>query len=336
MTSALVVKEVVCSGQPLQTRGDAGNQDGGVFPTENAPTENYEEDHKMKRLLISTLMAALMPGAACLAAIIVDVNKDVCNGTGQPVFGFKIVLLGTPTVLSHYDGFPNGWRFAAFSQTVVAAAEGQTTILQWSQPRSAGGAPEPVPLPGNEWVHVGYRLAQPADVLEAYWTNESGMLVPGGQIRQPGQFFEWEDGTIVVTIKNSLRDGKPLTVRVFGHLFWGSSMSLDSLNRNNPSLNDGDLKTVPGAEGDITLDHNVSKTFRVQVPVSMLADPGKPPALLLVKGDPKKESFRDFAQFYREPPKVPAVSQGVLVVLAALVLATGGIAIARRPRHATI
>ncbi|OHB65519.1 MAG: hypothetical protein A2Y76_04500 [Planctomycetes bacterium RBG_13_60_9] len=288
----------------------------------------------MKRLAISTLIAALMHGAACMAATgFADVNKDVHNGTGQPAYGFKIVLLGTPAVIWHYDGYPSDWRFSAFEKIVVSAPEGQTTVLYWSQPLNPAGTPQPIP--DCNWVHVGYRLELPADILEAYWTDRNGTLIPGGHVRQATQIVTLENRVLSVTIKNALRDELPLTIRVFGYRLWEGRLGLDSLNRNNPEMALSHFAPVPGAVGDITLAHDESRTFRAEIPASMLG-PGGPPALILIKGDPKQESFVDIAQFYYgEPPGFPAVSQVGLVAMVALVLAAGTIVMARRPRHTT-
>ena len=288
----------------------------------------------MKRLVISALMAVLVQGAACMAQRTYDVNKDVHNGTDHPAYGFTIVLQGTPQLLSHFDGYPTKWRFRTFEKSIV----GETTVLYWSDPLNGAGAP--VPIPYCNWVHIGYRLDRPADILEAYWTDQNGVVLPGGQIPQPTQTMDLQivnNRTLStsLTIKNALRNGLTVTVNVAGYRLWDGQLGLDVLNGENPTLTSG-LTPVPGAEGEITLTPGQSKTFRAEVPVSALT-PGKMlPSVLLVKT--KKDVFTDYAQFYPAmtvPPVVPALSHVGLIVMATLVLATGAIVIARCPRHTT-
>jgi hypothetical protein len=287
----------------------------------------------MKRLVISILGAALMHGTACMAAIVYDVNKDVHNGTGQPAYGFKIVLQGARSVVWHYDGFPDSWRFHQFASSVTSAPEGQVTVLQWSQPLNPAGTPQPIP--DCNWVHVGYRLDLPADVLEACWTDSNDTCIPGGEIPQVTQIVDLADRVLSVTLKNALRSGLPVTVRVFGYRLRQGRLGLDRLNRSNPDMALSNFTPVPGAVGDITLAHNESRVFQVEIPASVTYEDG-PPSLILIKGDPKQELFVDIAQFSPEPAVVPAVSRLGLVALVALVLAAGAVMMARRPRRATV
>ncbi len=294
----------------------------------------------MKRLMISILMAALMPGAAWTAQRSFDVNKDVHNGTDHPAYGFTIVLRGTPQLLGHFDGFPTKRHFHTFQPNIVGAAEGQTTVLHWSDPRNPADAPEPVPY--CNWVHVGYRLDLPADILEAYWTDQNGAALLGGQIPQPTQIPDIQivDNRMLsasLTLKNALRHNQTVTVKVSGYRLWNGQLNLDMLNAENPTMSSG-FTLIPGAEGEITLAPGESKTFRTDVPTSGLTPGEMLPSVLLVKS--KKDVFTDYAQFYpaiRWPTgsHIPVVSHRGLIVMVLLVLATGGIVIARRPRHTT-
>lgn len=285
----------------------------------------------MKRLVISTLVAALMHSTACTAVIVYDVNKDVHNTTGQPAYGFKIVLKGEHGVVWHYDGYPDNWRFLEFvPPSVENAPEGKVTVLRWRQPLNPAGMSQPIP--DCNWVHVGYRLDTPAEVLEACWTDSNGacLPVPEAQVDQPSQWGDVTDRTLTITIKNALRNGHTITVRVFGYRLWDGQMGLDRLNRNNPALAPSNFTPVPGVEGDITLAHNEVRTFQFGIPSSV---PGTDwPSIILKKGDPKQELFVDLAQFHYAP-FVPAVSRVGLVAMGALVLVAGMVVIARRPRH---
>jgi hypothetical protein len=288
----------------------------------------------MKRLMISALTAVLVYcGAACMAQTLnqpsYDVNKDVHNQTNQPAYGFKIVLRGTPTLTSHYDGIPGTWRFREFGASAGSDSGGATTVLYWNNPADGNGMAGPIPH--CQWVHVGYRLEQAADLLEAYWTDINGESI--GKVEQATQIFRLVDRTLSVTIKNALRDGSQLTVQVFGYCVWDGQLALDSLNPGNSAL-DSAFSPVPGV-GEITLDPGQSRTFSVQIPASLAAR-DKPPSLLLKKG--KDGVFMDYAQFSPgEWPPIPhpAVSQGALILMVMLVLGTGAVVIARRARHTT-
>jgi hypothetical protein len=293
--------------------------------------------HNMKRLMISALMAMLVHGAACMAQTenqpSYDVNKDVRNTTDYPAYGFKIVLRGTPVLFSHYDGIPHQRGFHTFDHPVVSAAEGQTTVLYWSDPVNTAGMPEPIPH--LEWVHVGYRLDRCAEILEAYWTDQDGGLIPGGKVNQVPQIFTWVGRDFRITLKNTLRDRSPVTVEVSGYRLWEGRMGLENLNGSNPEMNTG-FYPVPDAEGEITLGPGESKTLQFSIPPSLAAR-DKPPSLFLKKG--KQGVFIDYAQFYPanwpSVPPQPAVSQGGLILMVMLVLGTGAIVIARRTRHTT-
>jgi len=289
----------------------------------------------MKRLMISTLVAALVAGAVCMAQApsqpSYDVNKDARNGTDYVAYGFRIVLRGTPAVLSHYDGIPHQRGFRTFVPTAGSDSEGQTTVLYWKDPVNAAGVAEGIPK--LEWVHVGYRLDRPAEILEVYWTDTNGLLIPNGKIDQVSQIFSWVGRNLCVTLKNALRDRPTVTVQVSGYRLWEGRMDLGNLNPTNPEMNSG-FYPVPGVGGDITLGPGESKALVFEIPPS-LAGRDVPPSLFLKKLKP--DVFLDFAQFYPakwpSEARVPAVSHGGVIVMVVLVLAVGGIVIARRPRR---
>ncbi len=292
---------------------------------------------EMKRVMFCVIAVVLMYGATCMAATgFDDVNKDVHNDTNEPAYGFRIVLKGEQNVIWNYNGYPNDWRFGDFKTSIVVEADGETTMLQWSEPLNPNGDPKAMPY--CTWVHVGYRLTTHADILEACWTNESGDCI--SLIAQPTQIVDLEDGFFVLTIKNALRDESLVVyVDVKGYRLWDGRMGLDELNGANPELALGKFIPFSDAAGIIQLAHDESRTFTVLPLPGSYSPLGEPSVIIFKEGKDKDNedivTFRDFSQFVPEPPPphgFPTVSEWGLIIMALLLVTAGAVVIVRRSK----
>ncbi|UCG58667.1 MAG: hypothetical protein JSU70_03965 [Phycisphaerales bacterium] len=288
----------------------------------------------MNRIVLATLATVLIYGTTCMAAVgYDDVNKDVHNDSSEPAYGFRILLEGVHDVIWHFDGYPDGWRFDNFDSRVVVEGDGRrTTVLQWSQPLNPAGEPEPIPP--CTWVHIGYRLMTQADIGEVCWTDESGgCIADEGYIRQPTQTIDLIDGVYVLTIKNALRDGLPLSIGVVGYRLSPGALRLDELNRRNPTLNPsvaGNYTPFPGAEGVIVLDSGESRSFEIPI-VPGTTTPTT--TLIICK---KNKNFVDISQHVPGPRDGdgPTLTQWGLIIMVLALLTVGAVVIARRRRVA--
>lgn len=268
----------------------------------------------MKRIMFSTLAIVFIYGMTCTAAdVIIDINKDVHNASGSPAWDFRIVLDGVPTIESHYDGYPNSWRFGNFNYTV----ENETTILRWSEPLAPNG--DSSPIPDCNWVHIGYRLDRPADILEACWTDENGQCLPNGKVEQVYQDVDVVNGTATLTLKNTLQDGVTVTIGDVQFVVLDDETPLANLNAQNTDLA---FEPVPGGEGEIVLESGQSHTLTI---------PGDIPKGKFVVIRKVGNEYVDFSQFWEAPPvEPPAVSEWGLIVMALFLVTVGAIAIVRR------
>jgi len=91
----------------------------------------------------------------------VGVNKDLQNNTGQIADGIKILIGGSYTALSHYDGYPAN-RFSKYTETPAA---GGTTMLTWSHPNSG--------VQPGQITHVGLAIpASALNILGVFWIRD--------------------------------------------------------------------------------------------------------------------------------------------------------------------
>ncbi len=271
----------------------------------------------MKRF-VCILSIVLMSGSMCMGQHILSINKDVHNDSGTVVHGIKIKLGGQPVVLQHYDGFTNKNHFGSFTTAVVDG----DTVLWWSEPLGSNGQYRPIPH--CEWVHVGYRLDRPADILATYWTDENGDHVR--DINQPGQEVTLtSDGRLKLKVSNTLEAGVPISFTIAGYAFVGQGIPLAELNGDNPIFN-----TLTPVGGTVNLPPGAVKSTIVP------SDPDKPWFIYVKEGKVGDTVvFRDYGQF--GPPiggPIPTVSQWGLIILAVLVVLGGVIAIRRRQQIA--
>jgi len=288
----------------------------------------------MKRFM-SILTIMLVFGAICMAQVrYLSINKDVLNATGSDAHGLKIVLKGQPTVLQHFDGVQDENHFNSF----VTEVANDTTILWWSEPLGANG--EVRPIPDGEWVHIGYRLNLPAEILEAYWTDESGARI-GDVIGQPTQevIFDPSDPNLKLKITNNLQNGISVSFEVVGYAVVEQEIPLDELNAANPLFND--LTPFAGASGNTQLTSGLSESFDIP----RTTDQNKPETYAIYLkhgkngGNGNTVVFRDFGQYGPVPPTdgirpVPTLSEWSLIVMALLLVSAGAIVIWRRQRIA--
>lgn len=289
----------------------------------------------MKRFVYSILAIVLIYGTICMAQVrYLSINKDVLNATGSDAHGLKIVLKGQYTVMQRFDGFPNANHFGDFKEDVDV--ENDETILWWHDPR--GENDEPRPIPDGEWVHIGYRLNLPAEILEAYWTDENGDCIGYNIIQQPTQevIFDPYNPNLELKITNNLQNGMSVSFEMVGYAVVEQEIPLAELNALNPLFND--LTPFASASGNTQLTSGLSKSF--DIPRN--TDPKKPETYAIYLKNVRNGNngnelvFRDFGQYGPVPPinGFPTVSEWGLIIMAVLLVSAGTIAIWRRRRVA--
>lgn len=274
----------------------------------------------MKRFVYSTLSIVLIYGMTCTAATVIDdINKDVHNASGLPAYDFRIVLDGVPIVISHFDGFTNDYHFGHF-ETIV---ENETTVLRWSEPLDPNG--ESNPIPDCNWVHVGYRLDRHADILEACWTDEDAQCLPNGIVKQVTQNVDHNrDGTVTLTLKNTLRDEVTLSVSNVQYAVLDGETALDNLNAQNTDL-ELEFMPLPGADEEIVIEPGSSHSLKISEKIPL----GK---YLVYRKE--GENYVDFGQHWEPPPVIPTLSEWGLIIMAVLLVSAGTIVIWQRRRVA--
>ena len=282
----------------------------------------------MKRL-VSILIIVFAFGTISVAQVrYLSINKDVHNGTGQEAHGLKIVIKGQLTVVQRFDGIEDENHFGNFNEDYDGV--NNETILWWYDPR--GENDEPRPIPHCEWVHIGFRLNLPGEILETYWTDENGDQI-GNIIPQPYQeiIFDPDDTNLQLKITNSLRNGSPVSFELAGYAIVEQEIPLNELNAANPLFNN--LTPFAGASGNIQLTSGSSRSFNIP----RNTDENKPEtwAIYLKRGKDGGDTvvYRDFGQYGPVPPVPPpnpTVSQWGLIIMAVVLAAVGAIAIRKR------
>jgi hypothetical protein len=281
----------------------------------------------MKRYVF-ILTIVLMSGTICTAQVYyLSLNKDVRNETGMDAHGLKIVVSGQPEVLQNFDGVTNENHFGRFTTEVIDG----TTVLWWSEPLDPNGQARPIP--DGEWVHIGYRLNLPAEILEAYWTDENGDRI--GDIGQPSQeVTRLPDGSFDLTITNDLRNGISVSFEVTGYASVGHEIPLAQLNASNPLFNN--LTPLGGAGGNTQLSSGLSESLTIP------GDPDKPYTIYVKEGKNgnNEVTFRDYgyygpSELDPQVPRVPTVSEWGLIIMGLLLLVAGTVMIVRRKQRIT-
>lgn len=270
----------------------------------------------MSKTVFGMLVVVLTCGAVCLGAIY-DINKDVHNNSGEDAYGFVIELDGEPNILDNYNGFPNRHRFRTFAPP---GRDNGTTILKWTNPLLPDGSEGPVPH--CTWVHVGYKMDAPANILRSYWTNADGDLLI--DVNQVSQFPETSpDGSVTLTVANTLVTGNPVTFTIEGFSILDEPIPLAELNSDNGVFDNANLTPPPGGATEVVL--GPGESWSMTVP-----DVPDDKVFVYVK---KSKDFNDYGQL--DPaPVLPTMSQWGLIVMVALLAGAGVIMIARR-QHRT-
>jgi len=298
-----------------------------------------KEEERMKKLSLLVVglvlsMAFAVPVMACCY-----MNKDVHNNTGQPAWDFKIILIGTQTVLEHYDGYPTDYRFTQFD--VDSLSMPGFTILRWTLPVDPSGVPGPIPY--CSWVHIGYHTLYPAHVYLACWTDLAGnCILRFGRhpVRQPSHDFVWGSFTnrqVVLRIFNYLEESTDsIKIRNIYYAILSSEVPLEDLNPANMTLAAQlqPLNAGPFVIGP-TPSHGGFVTLNIPEPVQ----PGQHVVVRFEGVDSTfalpDNAFIDFGQHQMEDlAPVPSLSQWAIIALIASLVAVGAVLIVRRRRTA--
>ncbi|GBC94757.1 hypothetical protein HRbin16_00542 [bacterium HR16] len=192
------------------------------------------------RSLVTALLVLLMAQAAQSY----DVNKDIRN-LGPPAHDFTVILSGSETVTSHYDGYSSG-RFGSFATGPV----GPNTAMRWDNFRDFDNNV----IDTGQTFHIGWSTADHSSaVKDMYFTDATGRRIPGSVVYNitSGWRYETASGTLWLTWENVFHpeEGQPgtITIRNVHVAVLRNPVPLEELNRENRLLADR-LQPLPGGE----------------------------------------------------------------------------------------
>jgi hypothetical protein len=166
------------------------------------------------------------------------INKRVHVGGGGGPLGLKVVFAGHEEIYGHYDGHPDDWRFTEFESWF----DGENTTIFWTGPVDPTGTPRP--LPYCTWVHIGWEIENPFDVVEMAWTDGAGITQPDWTIKQPGSDAGKKDAEDPPRFRltNGMETGTAEISDVYYRVF-DDPLALADLSLLNPAL-DPDSMTL--------------------------------------------------------------------------------------------
>jgi hypothetical protein len=183
------------------------------------------------------------------------VNKDLQNIGTQPAYDLVIVLPGPQTILSHYDGYSNR-RFGSFS----TGPSGSNTLLHWQNLIEPGGDGAIDP---GEVVHVGWGTSSPSQVLDMYWTDQSGNRIPGSKIFNITSGWTYETSFITLSWTNIfVAEGAVFPIQITGvsAAVFANPWPLSELNAQNDVIS-GALVPLSGGSFVVAPDETMTLTM---------------------------------------------------------------------------
>ncbi|HEY3568074.1 MAG TPA: hypothetical protein VGP73_09080 [Thermoanaerobaculia bacterium] len=195
------------------------------------------------RKILTTLVLATLSTSVSWAAGPVDFNADFLNTGSVTAYDIALVLAGNETIDGTYNGGTSGYpHFHNFCQST----DGSTTTLHWQTPWD-DATNSPVPITPGTTVHVGYSTPDnTSEVIDAFWTDQSGGRIPGGGIAITRGHID-QSG---VTVSNSLKSR--ISISNLRYNVYAQAWPLAGLVGANEALI-GSLLPLPGP-GAVTLD----------------------------------------------------------------------------------
>lgn len=236
----------------------------------------------------SVLVLALSGFAISQAALAYCVNKDLKN-LGPTAHDLAVILGGTQTVTSHFDGYTAGPKAGKFA-TVGIGPSGPNTMIHWQNLNGVNGA-----IPNGKVIHVGWCTTRQSNVLNMYWTDRTGRPIPGSVVYNITSRWRYVNNFVRAVFRNEFASGAAITI---SGLSWGAFSTewpLDQLNAENQVLND-QLHPVAGPS-----TFSVAPGSEIEVPLAELPVGQTVVLRYAVHGPGSSAEALDFVQFVVGP-----------------------------------
>lgn len=171
------------------------------------------------------------------------INKDLMN-LEPPAYDIAVLISGNQPVTFHYDGWAGG-TFSSFTVTPSGGDE----LLHWqnlngsNDPIPTGVIPPPPAEPVAQ-IHVGWCTVNPNDTLNMFWTDLSGVEIPGGIVFQVSGH---QSGSPIAGVQWDNATNHPITVTNTYYSLSRTPWKLAALNRDNKVFAQG-LRALPGGK----------------------------------------------------------------------------------------
>lgn len=221
-----------------------------------------------------------------------DVNKDLKN-LGPDAHDLAVVLSGSETVTSHYDGYPiglpKGGKFGSFAHGPNADGN---TVMHWQNFKDG----KDTTINTGQVIHVGWSTSDhSSSVIDMYWTGKDGQRLPGSVIFNLTSNWRYEQSFVWVNWLHEYAGNSAIEIRNVHFAVIAAPIPLDTLNTENAML-DEQLQPLPGGENfEIVPGEEVS----LQIPEEVM--PGSAVVLRYeVLGTGSDAESLDFVQFVVE------------------------------------
>jgi hypothetical protein len=215
----------------------------------------------MRKLSLKLCGLALLVGAQ--GAYAYDYNCDLKNLSGRDAFDVAVVLNGSETVTSTFDGYNDGsWLQGHFYNVTKTPTAAGDTVIHWMNMEKNDS-----PIIPGKTIHVGWSTKDcKSTVKDMYWTGKDHQPLPGGVVQNTSWGITYYKSRFPFLSLGNAMDAKyPIVLRNLRFLVVDRPLPLEALASNNLELmaalqpvSDEPIVVEPGRQVNIPLPVEVA------------------------------------------------------------------------------
>ncbi|MFP2926820.1 hypothetical protein ACLESO_16790 [Pyxidicoccus sp. 3LG] len=204
----------------------------------------------MRKLALRLSGLALLLGAQSAAAY--DFNCDLRNVGGTAAYDIAVVLEGSETITSTFDGYTYGALQGYFHDVTQTPTASGDTVIHWM---NMEGNNSPI-VPGKT-IHVGWQTEDcKSTIKDMYWTDYFHNRIRGSVVHDTKHGIFYRDSRWpFLNLGNWMQTKVPVTVRNVRFAVVPQALPLSALASNNQELmarlsppSDAVISLAPGQE----------------------------------------------------------------------------------------
>lgn len=187
---------------------------------------------RIKSLAGLVLALALPTAATALPTVTAKmINKDLRN-LGPDAYDLAIVLEGTQSVASTFDGYEDGPIMGWFNERSQTVA-GNSTIIHWQSFQDGTNTK----IDKDQTIHVGFVVPvedEHRKILDMYWTDEKGRKINGSVVYNVDDKLTYRYDRWSWTFANA--QAAMISVKNVRYAVFPNPLPLDQLSTQNEEL----------------------------------------------------------------------------------------------------